>query len=133
MILCCEINKLHNNRETVIIPQTITVPTKSIIVASLLSPLRQMESAYSTTSTTGSFWPSQRRFRHRKRPLLLSHLCCLGLRVILPRAYCHPANKFCSWAQLLTVKSSHLYLYSAFNNTNCVKATAQYQNRNILS
>ncbi len=30
------------------------------------------------------------------------------------------------------VKSSHLYLYSAFNNTNCVKATAQYQNRNIF-
>ncbi len=27
------------------------------------------------------------------------------------------------------VKSRHLYLYSAFNNTNCVKATAQYQNR----
>ncbi len=25
------------------------------------------------------------------------------------------------------VKSSHLYLYSAFNNTNCAKATAQYQ------
>ncbi len=32
MILCCEIN---NNRKTVIIPQTIIVPTKSIIVASL--------------------------------------------------------------------------------------------------
>ncbi len=31
------------------------------------------------------------------------------------------------------VKSSHLYLYSAFNNTNCVKATAQYQNRKIVS
>ncbi len=30
------------------------------------------------------------------------------------------------------VKSSHLYLYSAFNNTNCVKATAQYQNRKIV-
>ncbi len=29
-------------------------------------------------------------------------------------------------------ESSHLYLYSAFNNTNCVKATAQYQNRNIF-
>ncbi len=29
-------------------------------------------------------------------------------------------------------KSSHLYLYSAFNNTNCVKATAQYQNSNIF-
>ncbi len=32
----------------------------------------------------------------------------------------------------LHVKSSHLYLYSAFNNTNCVKATAQYQNRKIV-
>ncbi len=30
------------------------------------------------------------------------------------------------------VKTSHLYLYSAFNNTNCVKATAQYQNRKIV-
>ncbi len=30
------------------------------------------------------------------------------------------------------VNSSHLYLYSAFNNTNCVKATAQYQNRKIV-
>ncbi len=30
------------------------------------------------------------------------------------------------------VKSSHLYLYSAFNNKNCVKATAQYQNRNLF-
>ncbi len=27
------------------------------------------------------------------------------------------------------VKSSHLYLYSAFNNTNCVNVTAQYQNK----
>ncbi len=26
-----------------------------------------------------------------------------------------------------TVKSSHLYLYSAFNNTDCVKAALQYQ------
>ncbi len=31
------------------------------------------------------------------------------------------------------VKSSHLYLYSAFNNTNCNKVTAQYQNRKIVS
>ncbi len=30
------------------------------------------------------------------------------------------------------VKSSHLYLYSAFNNTNCDKATAQYQNGKIV-
>ncbi len=31
------------------------------------------------------------------------------------------------------VKSSHLYLYSAFNNTNCDKATAQYKNGKIVS
>ncbi len=29
-------------------------------------------------------------------------------------------------------KSSHLYLNSAFNNTNCVKPTAQYQNIRIV-
>ncbi len=34
--------------------------------------------------------------------------------------------------QLRHVKSSHLYLYSAFNNTNCVKVTAQYQNRKVF-
>ncbi len=28
--------------------------------------------------------------------------------------------------------SSHLYLYSAFNNTKCVKATAQYQHMKIV-
>ncbi len=33
---------------------------------------------------------------------------------------------------LVLVKSSHLYLYSAFNNTNCVKATAHYRNRKIV-
>ncbi len=33
----------------------------------------------------------------------------------------------------IQVKSSHLYLYSAFNNTNCDKATAQYQNGKIVS
>ncbi len=33
---------------------------------------------------------------------------------------------------LTVIKSSHLYLYSAFKNTNCVKATAQYQNRKIV-
>ncbi len=32
----------------------------------------------------------------------------------------------------LIVKSSHLYLYSAFNNTNCVKATSKYQNRKMF-
>ncbi len=36
------------------------------------------------------------------KTLLLSHLVCLGLRVNLPRAYCHPASKIHSWAQLST-------------------------------
>ncbi len=40
---------------------------------------------------------------------------------------------FLSVYELSQVKSSHLYLYSAFNNTNCVKATAQYQNGKIVS
>ncbi len=31
-----------------------------------------------------------------------------------------------------TVKSSHLCLYSVFNNTNCNQETAQYQNRKIV-
>ncbi len=34
---------------------------------------------------------------------------------------------------IFKVKSSHLYLYSAFNNTHCVKATAQYQNGKMVS
>ncbi len=45
-----------------------------------LSPLcDRWESAYSTTSTTGSFWPSRRRFYSSHKTLLLSHLGCLGL------------------------------------------------------
>ncbi len=43
----------------------------------------------------------------------------------------HILPAVCNRADL--VKSSHLYLYSAFNNTNCVKATAQYQNGKIVS
>ncbi len=39
----------------------------------------------------------------------------------------------CTETALIRVKSSHLYLYSAFNITNCVKATAQYQNRKIVN
>ncbi len=31
------------------------------------------------------------------------------------------------------VKLSHVYLYSALNNTNCNKATAKYKNRKIVS
>ncbi len=36
------------------------------------------------------------------------------------------------WWFGMQVKSSHLYLYSAFKNTNRVKETAQYQNRKIV-
>ncbi len=32
----------------------------------------------------------------------------------------------------VSVKTRHIYLYSAFNNTNCVKATTQYQHRKIV-
>ncbi len=42
-------------------------------------------------------------------------------------------NDDCYIHYYIQVKSSHLYLYSAFNNTNCVKATAQYQNGKIVS
>ncbi len=38
------------------------------------------------------------------------------------------ASQTCSMGDM----SSHLNLYSAFNNTNCVKETAQYQNRKIV-
>ncbi len=44
----------------------------------------------------------------------------------------NPASMPPRW-DISQVKSSHLYLYSAFNNTNCVKATAQYQNGKIVS
>ncbi len=38
-----------------------------------------------------------------------------------------PSLAFC------IIKSSHLYLYSAFNNTAPHRSTAQYQNRQIVS
>ncbi len=44
----------------------------------------------------------------------------------------HKCHKCLRQGLLFASKSSHLYLYSAFNNTNCVKATAQYQNRKIV-
>ncbi len=52
----------------------------------------------------------------------------------MPFSHCH-LHKFhkCLRQGLpFASKSSHLYLYRAFNNTNCVKATAQYQNRKIV-
>ncbi len=42
MILCCEINKCIIIVITVIIPQTIIVPTKSIIVASLCDRVKNL-------------------------------------------------------------------------------------------
>ncbi len=68
-----------------------------------LSPLcDRWEFASSTTSTIGSFWPSQRRFQHRTRPSSSAIYVAWGSVSTLPRAYCHPANEYCSWAQLST-------------------------------
>ncbi len=50
-----------------------------------------------------------------------------GANVALNKSLKHLHDYWCQ------VKSSHLYLYSAFNNTNCDKATAQYQNGKIVS
>ncbi len=44
-----------------------------------------------------------------------------------------PEVSLCQRHQIIKgTRSQVLYLYSAFNNTNCVKATAQYQNRKIV-
>ncbi len=58
-----------------------------------LSPLcDRWEPASSTTSTTGSFWPSQRQFQHCTRPSSSATYVAWGSGSTLPRAYCHPAN-----------------------------------------
>ncbi len=51
---------------------------------------------------------------------------------LLPWGFGTPSSVFGYGLVFCQVKSSYLYLYSAFNNTNCVKATAQYQNRKIV-
>ncbi len=50
-----------------------------------------------------------------------------GLRLVT-------ARRVMTWSgdSSVTVKSSRLYLNSAFNIKNCNKATAQYQNRKIV-
>ncbi len=60
------------------------------------------ESASPTTSTTGSFWPSQRQFQHRTRTSSSATYVAWGSGSTLQRAYCHPANEYRSWAQLST-------------------------------
>ncbi len=66
--------------------------------------------------------------RLARRGLQLLSLAQIGL---LPPRQAQGGLLFSRLAQ--RVKSSHLYLYSAFNNTNCDKATAQYQNGKIVS
>ncbi len=78
------------------------------------------ESGLSTVTTSKS------KARNKLKPTLDATLC-VSLSPISPRLDLIISKK---QAQ---VKSSHLYLYSAFNNTNCNKATAQYQNRKMLS
>ncbi len=52
---------------------------------------------------------------------------------VAERNDCPAPTQMHKWRHESQVKSSHLYLYSAFNNTNCDKATAQYQNGKIVS
>ncbi len=60
------------------------------------------ESESSTTSTTGSFWPSQSQVQHRTRPSSSATYVAWGSGSTLLREYCHPANECHSWAQLST-------------------------------
>ncbi len=81
-----------------------------------LSPFcDRWESASSTTSTTGSFWPSQRQFQHRTRPFSSATSIAWDSRSTLPRAYCHPANECHSWGQLSSADqgSSTIKVYEA--------------------
>ncbi len=74
-----------------------------------LSPLcDKWEFTYLTTLTTGSFWPSHRQFQHWTRPSSSATYIAWGSGSTLPRAYCHPASEFCSWAQLSTQCSYRL-------------------------
>ncbi len=68
-----------------------------------LSPLcDRWEFASSTTSTAGSFWPSQRLFQHHTIHSCSATYVAWGSGLTLPRAHCHPANEYRSWAQLST-------------------------------
>ncbi len=58
MILCCEINKCIIIVITVIIPQTIIVPTKSIIVASLCDRVKNLLGSVKHTTHLVSVKPT---------------------------------------------------------------------------
>ncbi len=71
-----------------------------------------------------------------KHMLNWSHYCIMLVLCNGPKKDAHVYNEqlgvyFPPQASSLVkssqLKSSHLYLYSAFHNTNCIKATAQYQ------
>ncbi len=80
-------------------------------------------------------WPEEKRkcplsvsefWNHRDELSYLHGIIFKGEKIVVPTSL---------RSDMLSsqVKSSHLYLYSAFNNTNCDKATAQYQNGKIVS
>ncbi len=60
------------------------------------------ESAFSTTSTTGSFWPSQRWNYFHTEPSSSATLSAWGSGSISPKAHCLPANEYRSWVQFWT-------------------------------
>ncbi len=60
----------------------------------------------------------------------LRHTCAI---IMLSNQYLDMPHLWSEWIISAKEKSSHLYLYSTFNNTNFNKATAQYQNRKIVN
>ncbi len=110
-------------RSTIIIP----IPKKSKITG-----LNDYRSVALTSVVMNSF-----------EKLVLAHLKDITGPLLYPLQFAYRANRsddavnmglhYVLQVKSSQVKSSHLYLYSAFNNTNCVKATAQYQNRKIVS
>ncbi len=68
----------------------------------VLSPLRQIGIRILNCLDDWLILAQSQAVLTSHRTLLLSHLDYLGLRVNLPRAYCHPANGYRSWVQLAT-------------------------------
>ncbi len=101
---------MHNNRETVIIPQTITVPTKSIIVASLLSPLRQMGICILNYLDDWLILAQSEAVSTSQKTLLLSHLCCLGLRVNFAKSILSPSQQVLFLGTVIDCQVTFIYI-----------------------
>ncbi len=77
----------------------------------LFSCWDRWESASWITSTTGSFWPSQRTSFNLTDAWSSATYSVQDSGLIFPRARCPPANEFRSWDQLSTEGGSHARSY----------------------